>query len=97
MFVDSPSPPMNLKQISIQGIHSSQQTILHWNASEVADHYIVTVSPSVTRLNSSFITPNTTIEIPVLYNQEYNITVVASNCAGNSTPAEITRFIVTRK
>ena len=36
----------------------------------------------------------TTVEFPVLYSQEYNISVVASNCAGNSTPAEIMILIV---
>ena len=31
------------------------------------------------------ITSNTSIQLPVLYNQEYNISVLANNCAGNST------------
>lgn len=86
---------MNLKQISVNTSgHSELFMLLQWNASEAADHYIITVSPTVTGPGSSFITPSTTVEIPVLYNQEYNISVVASNCAGNSTPAEITTFIV---
>ena len=80
---------MNLRQISNQG---SQQITLQWNESEAADHYIIAVSPSVIGPSSSasFVTPNSTVGIPVSYNEEYNISVVASNCAGNSTPAEIT-------
>ena len=78
---------MDLKQIDVQNVHSSHRVILQWNASEAADYYIITISPTVNGPGSSFkfITPNTTAEIPVLYNQEYNISVVASNCAGNST------------
>ena len=92
---------MNLKQSSVQtlGHHDSEQIILlQWNASEAADHYIITVSPTVAGSRSNnMITSSTTIEIPVLHNQEYNVSVVASNCAGNSTPAEVTILIVPRK
>ena len=93
IIVDVP-PPVNLKPISVQG---SQQIILQWNASEAANLYIITVSPPSGLVagpsGSSFeiVTHNVTVEIPVLYNHHgYNISVVASNCAGNSTPAEIT-------
>ena len=96
-FVGFPSPPMNLKKISVETLyrhHGQQILLLQWNASEATDNYIITSSPSVAGSRSNIITPNTTIEIPVLHNQEYNISVIASNCAGNSTPAEITVFIV---
>ena len=50
--------------------------------------YFVTVTPSV-ELGPivSFITENSTfqLEISVLYNHEYAVSVVANNCAGNST------------
>ena len=91
---------MNLIGVQTSGHHSNLKqnliTLLQWNASEAANFYIVTVSPSVvgSAAGSSIITSNTTIEFPVLYNQEYNISVVASNCAGNSTPAEIMILIV---
>ena len=87
---------MNLKKISVNTSGHSEQLfmLLQWNTSEAADHYTVTVAPTVTGRSSSFIAPSTTVEIPVLYNQGYNISVVASNCAGNSTPAEITIFIM---
>ena len=85
---DPPNSPMNLKQ-AIQ--ESSGDIVLLWNSltSDLVDYYIITVSP-LTDSESTFTTPNTSIQLPVLYNQEYNVSVVASNCAGNSTPAEIT-------
>ena len=67
------------------------ETVLHWNISAHPKEYFVAVTPPV-ESGSNFITSNTTIQLPVLYNQEYNISVVASNCAGNSTPASITVF-----
>ena len=70
---------MNLKQISIQGVHSSQQILLQWNASETADYYnvIISVSPSETGPgSSSLVTPNTTVELFVPYNQEYKINLL---------------------
>ena len=88
---------MSLKQVSVQG--SSNEVMLQWNASEAADHYIIIVSgPLVIESGSSYITSNTTVLVPVQYNnQQYNISVVASNCAGNSTPAEIMILTVTCK
>ena len=91
---------MNLIGVQTSGHHSNLKqnliTLLQWNASEAANFYIITVSPSVVgpAAGSSIITSNTTVEFSVLYSQEYNISVVASNCVGNSTPAEIMILIV---
>ena len=65
---------------------------IQWNPVTVADHYIISVSPLIIIDNeseSSLITSNTTIHLPLEHNQDYNVSVMASNCAGNSTPAEI--------
>ena len=65
---------------------------VQWNPVDMADKYIISVSPLVAdnaEFGSIFITPNTTIQLPLQYNQDYNISVMASNCAGNSTPVEI--------
>jgi CCR4-NOT transcriptional regulation complex NOT5 subunit len=64
---------------------------IQWNAAALADHYIITLS-SVNNDNesaSTVVTSNTTIHLPLQYNQDYNVSVMASNCAGNSTPVEI--------
>ena len=64
---------------------------VQWNAAALADHYIVSLSPLINDNDSesTFITTNTTIHLPLQYNKDYNISVMASNCVGNSTPAEI--------
>ena len=62
---------------------------LHWNM--VNDYedmsYIVTVTLESNLI--SFVTSNTSMRLVLLYGQDYNISVAATNCAGNSTPVEI--------
>ena len=64
---------------------------VQWNAAALADHYIISLSPLINgnESESTFITSNTTIHLPLQYNQDYNVSVMASNCAGNSTLADI--------
>ena len=59
-----------------------------WNQVENADQYIIDIYPSV-QSESTIITTNTSIILHLLYNEDYTISVVASNCAGNSTPEVI--------
>lgn len=40
-----------------------------------------------------YTTPNTTIQLPVVYNQEYDIKVLANNCIGNSSSANLSLLI----
>jgi hypothetical protein len=61
---------------------------LHWTIDTFACIYYIAISPSTESL-SIISTSNKTIEIPILFNQEYVVSVLASNCAGNSTPATI--------
>ena len=65
---------------------------VQWNGSNILGTVnTINISPPVgpdLELESTFITTDTTIQLSVLYNQEYNISVVAGNCAGSSTPAE---------
>ena len=64
--------------------------MLQWNCSDtdVVDKFIVFMT-SPFEAGSVFTTSNTFIHLPVVYNQDYIVRVVASHCAGNSTPAEI--------
>ena len=64
---------------------------VQWNAAALTDHYIISLSPLINdnESESTFITSNTTIHLPLQYNQDYNVSVMASNCAGNSTPVDI--------
>ena len=52
--------------------------------------FFIIITPPVESGLSNFMTHNTTIQLSVLYNYEYTINVVASNCAGNSTPVSTT-------
>ena len=93
MYKKSIGPPnsQNLMNLTYQFLVEFTNEILiriQWNQGEEADHYIINVSPSVAA-ESVFITTNTAIQLLLLYNKEYNVSVVASNCAGNSTPADI--------
>ena len=45
--------------------------------------YIIAITPPVESW-FNFTTSNTSIILSVLYDQEYNISIVASNCAGSS-------------
>ena len=66
---------------------------VHWEASDYADSYFVFVFSPLNNSDSIFTTTNTTFQLSMLYNEEYNISVLASNCAGNSTPVIIPVFI----
>ena len=57
------------------------------NDNDRVDYYIISITTNT--IETSFTTFNTSIQLPLQYNQEYNISVIANNCAGNSTPAEM--------
>ena len=75
--------------VIISGNNHGVAIMLEWTSSNasVADSYIVNISPPIESV-STFTTANTSIQLFIQYNQEYNISVVATNCAGpgNSTP-----------
>jgi hypothetical protein len=55
-------------------------------------NYTITVSPDPPSAADSvtiFHTTNTSIQLALLYDQDYNISVVARSCIGTSEPAEI--------
>ena len=49
--------------------------------------YAITLSSESNQ--SNFTTSNTSIWLTLFYDRDYNISVVAKNCAGNSEPAEL--------
>ena len=63
-------------------------TKIQWNQIDDFETFIVIFNPAV---NSEFIftTTNSSIQVFLLYNQAYNIRLIASNCAGKSTLEEI--------
>ena len=79
---------MNLTHSQVATQANTTLARIHWGSIDSADYYRIDVSPTVESLSTS-ISTNTSILLPLLISREYNITVVASNCAGNSTPAMI--------
>lgn len=55
-------------------------------------NYIIAISqdpPPIADSGNIFNTTNTSVQLALLYNQDYNISVVARNCIGSSAPVEI--------
>ena len=76
----------------------SLEGYLHWSIADndredtvgLNTSYIVTVISESVESNSSILTTsNTSIQLTLSNDQEYNISVVAMNCFGTSEPAEI--------
>ena len=90
-FVDPPSPPVIIDVPSSQ--QSSAESVIvtiEWNPpvnSSGADihNYTVNVSPS-TQPSATVVT-STNVNVTVDYNVNYTLSIVATNCAGNSNPA----------
>ena len=57
----------------------------------IVDGYNILVSSSgpIMSTTASFTTNDTAVQISLFYNEEHNISVMANNCAGNSTAADI--------
>lgn len=67
---------------------------LEWNSNSVMylmSNFIVEITSLGEVLH--YTTPNTTIQLPVVYNQEYDIKVLATNCIGNSSSANLSLSI----
>ena len=88
-----PASPVITNESIVGGDSRGIAITLEWtsrvsDASEsVVDSYIINVSPPIGSV-STFTTANTSIQLFILYNQDYNISVVATNCVRNSTPTE---------
>ena len=90
IYTEPPSAPTNLTKIV--NVLESRVTLL-WHSSDVAEEFFVYICPPV-EMKSMIITLNTSVVINnMLYNQEYIVRVVASNCAGNSTSSALNIMI----
>ena len=71
-------------------LHQENQTLIdvQWSTIALAAHYVIDINPAVSS-GSTFITTGNTSHLSILTNQEYNISVMATNCAGNGTLAEM--------
>ena len=91
MYGDYAGPPSSPMSLICSVDQNGTGIRLQWNssASDVLNiKYIISITPLL-NMSSIFTTLNDSIYLPLLAEQEYNVSVVASNCAGNSTPIEI--------
>ena len=81
--MDPGDPYLN---VVLQWIDQTLSAILNQN-------YIITVfldpGPSTADSGNVFYSTNTSIQLALIYDQDYNISVVARNCIGSSAPAVI--------
>ena len=68
-----------------------QQPDTHLNLDQ---NYTITISPTAANSVAIFHTCDTFIQLSLLYDQEYNISIIARSCIGSSTPAEINFRII---
>ena len=91
VLVDPPSPPIIIDVPSSQQRSAESVVVtIEWNPpvnNGGADihNYTVSVSPS-TQLSATVVT-STTVNVTTEYNVNYTLSIVATNCAGNSDPA----------
>ena len=80
-----------LSLISLEGyLHWSIEGDDREDTADLNTSYMVTVIPESVESNLSvFTTSNTSIQLILSNDWEYNISVVAKNCVGTSEPAEI--------
>ena len=83
---DPPSAPLNPMLIGFQNGTSTSVVILQWapptSTGGVDVSYVLTVSPPP--VSGSAITTQTSTDITVSYNIQYNVTIRTESCAGSS-------------
>lgn len=57
-------------------------------------NYTITISPPAANSGAVFHTFDTFIQLALLYDQDYNISMIAQSCIRSSTPAEINIRII---
>ena len=69
-----------------QSTPNTASITLTWSASSGADNYTIMVTPPLPSGQSLLSTTTTSLQLTVLYNQEYTVNLTSHNCAGiNST------------
>ena len=89
VFAGLPSPPVNIRH-SVHRLASNSSTVavtVQWDPVDGVDNYTVTISPSA-QLSATVVTSTSVTVSAANYNEDYTVSVVATNCAGNSTAEE---------
>ena len=93
MHKDPPAAPSGVMTTADQSqfTPSTASIILTWSASSGADNYTVMVTPLLPSGQSLLSTTTTSLQLTVLYNEEYSINITAKNFVGsNSTILALT-------
>ena len=93
LLTDPPAAPNEVMTTSDQSqfTPSTASITLTWSASSGADNYTIMVTPLLPSGQSLVSTTTTSLQLTVLYNEEYSINITAQNCAGrNSTIVPLT-------
>ena len=79
---------------------STASITVTWSASSGADNYTIMVTPLLPSGQSLVSTTTTSLQLTVLYNEDYSINITAQNCAGSNstvTMLPLTAGNITRK
>ena len=90
-FPTEPAPPQVQQYLNYDDPATVTLTVTN-DSAHVVTYFSISVVSSMASW-STFATANNTIKVPVLYNQEYNISLVANNCAGSSEPVVFNLFV----
>ncbi|XP_064403073.1 uncharacterized protein LOC135348703 [Halichondria panicea] len=90
-LVDPPGPPSTIRHSTLSSSADAVSVSVQWDPPTEIDGrddltYTVTISP-LAQLSATVLT-STSATVTAQYNVDYTVSVVATNCAGNSTTAE---------
>ena len=90
-LIDPPGPPSIIRHSTLNTSANEVSVSVQWNPpTENGGRddltYTVTISP-LAQLSTTVLT-STSVTVTAQYNVDYTVSVVATNCAGNSTTAE---------
>ncbi len=90
LFTDTPLPPNGFSKSILSSSADVVSVVVGWNSPTETGgrddlNYTVTISPPA-QLSATILT-STSVTVTAQY-KDYTVSVVATNCAGNSTTAE---------
>ena len=84
-----PLIPTNYDAVNVTLEWDDESDPMYLGRRNQISNYTIAIYPDAANSESIFHTANTYKTLALHYDQDYNISVVASNCVGNSTPAQI--------
>ena len=89
-LIDFPVPPSTIRHSTLSSSANEVSVPVQWDPTDTGDRddltYTVTVSPPA-QLSATVLT-STSVTVTAQYNVDYTVSLMAINCAGNSTTVE---------